>query len=64
MSNTVSFHDVTVLGETQLALKCEVEGEVMWIPKSQIADESEVYKLDTEGELVITEWFAEKEGLS
>jgi hypothetical protein len=52
MSNTVSFHDVTVVREKEI-----------WIPKSQIADESEVYKLDTDGELVITEWFAEKEGL-
>jgi hypothetical protein len=63
MSNTVSFHDVTVVRETQMALLCNVEGEEIWIPKSQIADESEVYKLDTDGELVITEWFAEKEGL-
>ena len=33
-----------------------------WIPLSQVDDDSEVYKTDTEGDLIITDWFAEKKG--
>lgn len=33
-----------------------------WIPKSQIHDNSEVWKVGDQGDLVITEWLAEKEG--
>ena len=69
MSATVEFHDVTVLGESDKgcsdsgALCCLIEGEEVWIPKSQIHEDSEVYKEGTEGTLVITEWIAEKKGL-
>lgn len=35
----------------------------MWIPKSQINDDSEVYAKDTEGTLIITEWIAAQKGL-
>jgi len=33
-----------------------------WLPKSQITDDSEVYKVDDEGTLTVTEWLAEKRG--
>jgi len=33
-----------------------------WIPISQIDDTSEVYKEGTEGDLVVTDWWAEKQG--
>jgi hypothetical protein len=34
----------------------------VWIPKSQVHDDSEVYMKDTEGLLVVSRWFAEKKG--
>lgn len=37
--------------------------EEVWIPLSQIHDDSEVWGAGDEGELVVTSWFAEKEGL-
>lgn len=36
--------------------------EPTWIPKSQIEDESEVYKHGTDGVLIVNDWFAEKRG--
>ena len=63
MPNSVTFSDVTVVRESDAALLCNIEGEEIWIPKSQITDDSEVYKADTEGDLVITEWLAEQKGL-
>jgi hypothetical protein len=39
----------------------EENGKKM-IPKSQITDDSEVYKVGDEGTLIVTEWLAEKEG--
>lgn len=41
-------------------------GEEKWIPKSVIHDDSEVYDAgeNAEGEVVVQEWWAEKEGLA
>jgi hypothetical protein len=63
MAETVQIQNVTAVKETEAALLVEVEGEEFWIPKSQIHDDSEVYKMDTEGTLVIPLWLAEKHGL-
>jgi hypothetical protein len=63
MAETASFPDVTVLRETDKALLCDIEGEEMWIPKSQIDDDSEVYEDGTEGTLIITQWLAAQKGL-
>ena len=35
-------------------------GEPYWIPKSQIHDNSEVWKKGDVGMIVVTEWFARK----
>lgn len=35
-----------------------------WFPKSQITDDSEVWEVGHRGKLVISGWFARKEGLS
>lgn len=65
----MEIEDCTVLRETERAILVrseefdEIEGEIdVWIPKSQIDDDSEVYKLKTEGTLIVTEWFAEQKG--
>ena len=41
-------------------------GETVWIPKSVLDDDSEVYDEDknSEGEVVVKTWWAEKEGLA
>lgn len=49
--------------ETHLALLVEIDGEEVWIPKSQIEADSEVRKKEDEGTLVISGWFAAQEGL-
>lgn len=61
--HTVSFLDVIALMATPLALLCNIDGEEIWIPYSQIDDDSEVSEVGDEGELVITEWFAVQKGL-
>jgi hypothetical protein len=56
--------DARVVGESEEAILVEVpelEGPI-WIPKSQIDDDSEVYKKGTEGILIISEWLAEQKG--
>jgi len=41
----------------------EEDGDEKWIPKSQIHDDSEVYGKGHEGRLIVSAWFADKEGL-
>lgn len=57
------FEDVEVLHETEQAILCVVDEEEVWIPKSQIHDDSEVHKAGTSGRLIIPEWLAAKKGL-
>ena len=63
MPDLARFEDVTALRETEMALLCEIDGKQVWIPKSQIHEDSEVYKMGTEGELVIPQWLAEEKEL-
>ena len=64
MRPTVSLAVEVVKAETYLAILCLFEsGDELWIPKSQIHDDSEVYAKDHSGELVIPEWLAEEKGL-
>ena len=53
------------IGERPKALLMDIDGEEIWIPKSQIHDNSEVYDAGEhdEGTLVITEWIAKQKGL-
>jgi hypothetical protein len=60
MREPFQIHDVIAIKETEAALLVEIEGEEFWVPKSQIDDDSEVYKADTEGTLIIPLWLAEK----
>ena len=44
-----------------LLVKLEDHGDKeVWVPKSQIHADSEVYAADTEGILIVTKWMAEK----
>lgn len=61
----VSIDDVVVVRETPKALLVRFDdGEERWIPQSQVDDDSEVYKDGDEGTIIISEWWASKEGIS
>lgn len=55
--------DEPVKRATDDAILITVEGENIWIPQSQIHDDSEVWKEGDTGELVIPMWLAEKKNL-
>lgn len=61
----VEFDDCEVLAETEKALLVYISAivEEVWIPKSQVdTDDSEIREKGDVGMLVMTRWFAEKEG--
>ncbi len=66
----LTFEDVTVLHETEPgmlrmgAIRCDVDGALVWIPKSAIHDDSEVYKMGTSGQLIIPERLAREKGIA
>lgn len=62
MSGKVSLGQFEVSRETEKALKVFNDDNQVWVPKSVIHDDSEVYKLGTSGDLVVAEWWAEKNG--
>lgn len=62
MSDGVCVGDAFGLHETEDAVLVNLCGEEVWIPKSQIHDNSECYDAETDGSLVVTEWFAEQKG--
>ena len=49
-----------------LLVECEDLGDTIWVPHSCIHDDSEVFDADNnaDGELVVLEWWARKEGLA
>ena len=49
---------------TDKALCVVVEGEEVWIPRSQIHDDSEVWDEGHEGTLVVPLWLAEAKGIA
>lgn len=53
----------TCLRETENAILVDIDGSEYWIPKSQVDDASEVWLEGDQGDLVITQWVAEKKGL-
>ena len=58
--------DARCTAETDKAILVESENVPdgkMWVPKSCIHDDSEVYEQDGTGTLVVKEWWAEKNGL-
>ena len=61
--DTVEIEDVLVLRETEKAILCEIAGAEVWIPLSQVDDDSEVWQEGDEGTLTITRWIAEQKEL-
>jgi uncharacterized iron-regulated protein len=59
----VEFPDVEVIRNTGKALLILFEdGREKWIPSSVIHDDSEVFDTGHEGDLLVQEWFVEKNG--
>jgi hypothetical protein len=49
--------------ETKNAFLCILEGEEIWIPKSQVADPADYEEGDKNVGMSITEWIAKQKGL-
>jgi len=65
MARTVPFEDCEVVNETELAICVDIPefDEEIWIPKSVVDDDSEVWEGGQKGRLVVQEWFAKKESM-
>lgn len=64
MDSFIEFENCSVIRSTVKSVLVDIDGEEIWVPKSQISDDSEVYdSKSTSGTLVIKEWFARVKGL-
>ena len=61
----VEYEDVTCTRETSKAILVNgiPDHPGLWVPKSQISDDSEVYGAGHTGSLLVSMWWAEKAGL-
>jgi hypothetical protein len=59
----VRIEGVTCIDESPKAIKVVIDKDAHWIPKSQVHDDSEVYKKDDDGVLIISAWIAGEKGL-
>lgn len=55
--------DCNCIYATKKSIRVEHDGCEAWIPQRHIHDDSECYKLDTTGTLVIPRWLAESREL-
>jgi hypothetical protein len=62
---TVSFENVKCLQATDSAIRVKFADreDPMWIPQSQVADDSEVYGKGHEGRLILTLWICQQRDL-
>ena len=61
---TESFPKSKALRDTAKALLVELDGgEEVWVPKSVIDEDSEVFEPGNTGTLILAQWFCEKNGL-
>lgn len=56
--------EVTQVREKAIEVELDATMDLVWIPRSQIHDDSEVYDEGHSGRLVVTQWFAEQKGWS
>jgi Ser-tRNA(Ala) deacylase AlaX len=63
MPEYVTFPTARCVRATSKAILVDVDGEEVWIPQSQVHDDSEVWRAGDEGKLVISEWIAKRKGL-
>ena len=65
--SATSLGDGEVVAASDAALRIKLEsGDTLWIPKSVIHDDSEVWddEDNSYGEVIVQSWFAEKEALA
>ncbi len=63
--STSTFKNVRCIRESAKAILCVgPTGKERWIPSSVVHDDSEVYRQNDFGTLVVHRWWAEKEGLA
>lgn len=61
----VVLEDVLCIAETAKAIKVILpDNDETWVPKSQVDEDSEVYENNSSGTLIVTRWFADKEGFT
>lgn len=62
----VTFDDCEAVHETDKALLVIIpdldKGEPVWVPQSQITEDSEIWKLGQSGKLIVTDWIAQQKG--
>jgi len=59
----ICVEDASCEKETGAAILVEIDGESVWVPKSQIHEDSEVYEEDTSGNLIVSKWWGKEKGL-
>jgi len=67
---TFTVTDAVCISETGIAILVQAPffddvdgtGGEVWVPKSVVHDDSEVYTEGTDGDLVVVYWFAERRG--
>lgn len=65
MSTKHEIENAVCVGSTDKAILVEIpelEDDAVWVPQSQIDEDSEVYKTGDEGTLIVPARFAEKRG--
>lgn len=60
--DTHSMGEAKCIAASEKALRVTIGDETLWIPKSVVHDNSEVWKMGDEGKLVVKKWWAEKNG--
>jgi hypothetical protein len=64
MSETYTVKNASVVRKSEKAILVrspELEEDI-WVPQSQIDDDSEVWKPGTRGDLIVSGWFATQKG--
>lgn len=59
----VEIEDVLCIAQSKNAILCVIDNKEVWIPQSQVDDDSEVWKKGDSGALVVSEWIAMEKGL-
>jgi hypothetical protein len=63
-NDPVSIDDVICIADSGKAIRVHLsDGRLFWVPQSQVTAGSEVYGLGHHGTLVVTGWWARKNGL-
>ncbi len=63
-SNWVHIHVDKILKETDKAFLCEIDGEEIWLPISQVADSGDYSEGDEDLSMSITSFLAIEKGIN